>query len=381
RCQTIRRRGLAGRKPLRIMGLAVAAGLVFGGVGAQGATVDHAIFSPKAPSRVRSPDAERTALIARADAGLARPPAPLGTIHIEGTLPGKGIHDASRIALQDMPVARDLALAWRLTGKTVYLKAAERYILAWATTYQSAFNPIDETGFDALIMAYDLTERNLAPATRRAMDDLLRRLATGYLDRMESGKVVPPQTLTNNWQSHRVKLATLAAFQLGDPALIARARQAYEKQIAANLRPDGSVMDFAMRDALHYVVFTLEPLSVSAYAAKAHGQDWYGYTAPSGASLARSLDWLAAFARGEKTHIEFANSVVPFDRQRREAGVAGFANTAWQPAESTVLFTIASLLDPRFADLARRLPVFEARDDGDTLSAWRLLMPASAKRR
>lgn len=314
---------------------------------------DSALIGPSAAIDVRSADS--IAVLRRADAAIAKPPAPLPTVHIEGTLPGKGIYDISRIALQDLPIARGLALAWKITGKQRYLRAAERYQMAWATTYQPSYNPVDETAFEALIMAYDLTEAGLSPPVRRKMDAMLRRIATGYLDRMETGNVVPPQTLTNNWQSHRVKLATLAAFQLGDEALITRARRAYEKQVSANLRPDGSVMDFAMRDALHYVVFTLEPLAVSAYAAKVHGQDWYSFQGTGGVSLGKSLAWLASFARGEKSHIEFAKSVVPFDRQRTEAGVPGFQHEPWKPSEAAELYVIASLLDPSFMTLRNSL--------------------------
>ena len=345
---------------MRCPGLLLAGAMLVGAmlVGAAptgAAPASYAVVAPTLSLRAQAHDVVGAAIVARARAELARPPAPLATIHVEGTLPGKGIADRSIAALRDLPTALDFALAWRLTGEKRFLTAADRYIAAWATTYQPSFNPIDETGFDALIMAYDLTRRDLPATTRTTMDDLLRRMTTGYLERMETGQVVPPQTLTNNWQSHRVKLATLAAFELGDPALIARARGAYEKQVAANLRPDGQPVDFAMRDALHYVVYTLEPLAVATYAARAHGQDWYAYTAPGGASLGRSLDWLAEYANGGKSHVEFAHSLVPFDRQRREAGLAGYQNEPWKPATAAQLYTIASLLDPRFAALRNSL--------------------------
>ena len=42
---------------------------------------------------------------------------------------------------------------------------------------------------------------------------------------------------------------------------------AIKKQIAANLRPDGSSLDFHERDALHYHCYDLEPLLTLAIAA------------------------------------------------------------------------------------------------------------------
>ncbi|MET0180762.1 MAG: alginate lyase family protein, partial [Novosphingobium sp.] len=295
------------------------------------------------------------AVVDRARQALAIPIAPLKGILREGLLPAQMDQAANDAAYRDLAAMADLAMAWRLTQERRYLVKAGALLANWADTYPLTLNPIDETALHGVIVAYDLTEADLPQATRGRVDTFLWRLATRYLEGMETGKVERPQTLTNNWQSHRVKLATLAAFQLGDPALIARARTAFEKQIAANLKPDGPAMDFAMRDALHYVVFSVEPLLIAALAAKQNGQDWYTFRTPQGAGLPRTLDWLAEFARGEKSHIEYANSVVPFDRQRRDAGVAGFANEPWKPAEAAQVFALATVFDPRFAPVRDRL--------------------------
>ena len=48
-----------------------------------------------------------------------------------------------------------------------------------------AIDPIDETGFDTLLMAYDLTEADLPAATRAKVDKLWRGMAAGYLDAMD----------------------------------------------------------------------------------------------------------------------------------------------------------------------------------------------------
>ena len=87
-----------------------------------------------------------------------------------------------------------------------HLDAADRFLRAWAETYIVSLNPIDETNFDAMILAYDLTETDLPASTREAMDGFLRRLATGYLDDMDGA----PKHFYTNWQSHRIKIAALA---------------------------------------------------------------------------------------------------------------------------------------------------------------------------
>jgi hypothetical protein len=307
----------------------------------------YALLGPDfAKGKVDSPAGKAT--IARARSALGRPPGAIPKLHTEGTLPGHGIRDISLAAKRDQPIVLDLAIAWRLTGERAFLDQAGAYLDAWASIYQLSFNPIDETGFDTLIMAYDLTAADLPPAMRERIDGFWWRMASGYLDAMDTG----PGHGNTNWQSHRVKLAAMAAFQTGDPVLIARARTAYQKQVAANLHPDGSTFDFDERDALHYVTYDLDPLMMAALAAKQHGQDWYSWATPGGASLPHSLDWLAPFAAGTQTHIEFANSKIEFDRQRAAAGQAEYAPHAWDRSNAVDSYGIASLIDPRFAPLA-----------------------------
>lgn len=306
---------------------------------------DYALLDPGFANPV--PEFMAGQIVERARNQLGRPPAPLPRIHTEGTLPGQGIRDISIAAKRDHPIALDFALAWRITGERAFLDAAERYLIAWATLYKPSFNPIDETGFDALLLAYDLIEIALPAASRATLDTFWRLVAVGYLDAMDG----TPRGATSNWQSHRIKLATLAAFQVGDTALITRAEAAYRRQIAANLRPDGSTFDFEERDALHYVTYNLDPLMMAALAAQAHGRQWFTWAAPNGASLPRSLDWLARYASGERTHIEFRNSRVAFDRARAAAGQGDFAPHAWDPAKSVASFALATRLAPRFRPL------------------------------
>ncbi|KQY92225.1 alginate lyase [Caulobacter sp. Root1455] len=283
-------------------------------------------------------------VVTKAKAALGRPPGAIPKLHTEGTLPGKGIREISLKAKEDQPIVLNLALAWRLTGDRAYLDQAGRYLEAWADIYEPSFNPIDETGFDTLLMAYDLTETDLPAATRAKVDKLWRGMAAGYLDAMDA----KPRNFDTNWQSHRVKLATMAAFQTGDAGLIARARAAYRAQVATNIRPDGSVFDFHERDALHYVTYDLDPLMMAALAAQAHGENWLDWRAANGVSLAAALDWLVPYAKGEKTHIEFANSKIQFDRDRAAAGQKEYAPHPWDVSNAVGTYGLATLLDPRY---------------------------------
>lgn len=325
---------------------------------------DHALLGPGFATGATE-QAVRADVIARAREALRRPPAPIPRLHTEGTLPGKGIRDISIQAKRDHPIALDLALAWRLTGERAFLDQAGKYLDAWASVYRMSFNPVDETGFDTLAMAYDLTENDLPKSTRAKLDGFWRRMAGGYLDAMDGR----PKNANTNWQSHRIKLATIAAYQTGDRRLIGRARSAFRKQIAVNLRSDGSTFDFEERDALHYVTYNLDPLMMAALAAKAHGENWLDLRSPTGSSLPRSLAWLAQYARGTRTHIEFANSKIAFDRERAAAGQKEFAPHPWDAGKSVGTFALATLLDPRYRELRDKLIASTSRRP----AAWTML--------
>ncbi len=318
------------------------------------------------------PAATKDAIVARATATLDRPPGAIPHAHTEGTLPGKGIREISIKAREDQPIVLNFAIAYRLTGDRKFLDAAGRYLENWADVYEISFNPIDETGFDTLVMAYDLTEDDLPPAIRAKVDAFWRRMAVGYLDAMDAG----PKNFNTNWQSHRIKMATMAAFQTGDAKIIARAREAFRKQIGVNLYADGSMFDFHERDALHYVTYNLDPLMMAALSAQAHGEDWFAFKSPSGSSLPNSLDWLAPFATGEKTHIEFANSKIQFDRDRAASGQEEYAPHNWDVSNGVGTYTLASLLDPKYLPLRDDL----VKRTGKKPAPWAEILRASRAR-
>jgi hypothetical protein len=307
----------------------------------------------------RMPADQAAAARARLIAAIAqeghRLPAAFRHVHTEHTLPGDPIREASLLAERDWPFMLDNALAWRAGGGEAYLRTAERFLGAWAAVYRPDFNPIDETRLDSLIETYAIVRERLDAPLRASAERLIRALAEGYVERMKQGRDRGAQqsSWTNNWQSHRVKLVTLAAAALGDPALFAQARRAYDRQLTANIRADGSVIDFAERDALHYVVYDLEPLLRAALAARAMNEDWYG-PRDGRPALADAVRWLEPYARGVETHMEFAHSSNAFDAERVRAGVAGFSGP-FEPRRAAEVFWLAAAFELRYAGLARAL--------------------------
>jgi len=329
---------------------------------------DYGLLGPTFGKGAVSP-AMKEQIVARATATLDRPPGAIPHAHTEGTLPGKGIREISIKAREDQPIVLNFALAYRLTGDRKFLEATGRYLENWADIYQISFNPIDETGFDTLIMATDLTESDLPAPIRAKVDAFWRKMAVGYLDAMDAG----PRNANTNWQSHRIKLATMSAFQTGDAKLIARAGEAFRKQIGVNLYADGSTFDFHERDALHYVTYNLDPLMMAALSAKAHGQDWFAFKSASGSSLPKSLDWLAAYATGEKTHSEFVNSKIQFDRDRANSGQKEYAAHDWDVSNGVGTYTLASLLDAKYLPLRDDL----VKRTGKKPAPWAEILRAS----
>lgn len=305
----------------------------------------------------------------RAQAGLDRVPGPLPVVHTEGTLPGKGTREISTKAREDLPLILNFALAYRMTGEQRYLAAAERFLVAWADVYRPSFNPIDETHFDQVMLAYDLTRSDFSPAARGKLDAFWRTMAVGYLDAMDQ----QPRNFMTNWQSHRVKLAAMAAFETGDSVLIQRATLAYDRQIAANIHADGSVFDFHERDALHYVTYDLDPLMMAALSAKAHGQDWFARKNAHGAGLPTALDWLVPYATGEKVHQEFVNSKIKFDSERAAAGQEEYQPHPWNTANAVQTYALARLLDAKYAPVLDKVVSNTAR----AIPAWLVVYGAA----
>lgn len=331
-----------------------------------------ALFSPQ----WRAPPDEKTIrgeIVDRASKALDRPPGAVRVLHTEGTLPGKGIRDASIVAKRDQLIVFDLALAWRLTGDRRYLVATSGYLEAWANVYRLSLNPIDETGFDTMVFATDLVRGDVTPSLRAKLDRFWRGMAVGYLDAMAAGA----PNWNTNWQSHRVKLATVSAFATGDAALVARARDAFRRQVAANILPDGSVRDFHSRDALHYVTYGLEPLLMAALVAKEHGEDWFSWQAPGGASLPRALGWLEPYATGKREHMEFAHTTVRFDLERAAAGNPEYAPHIWKRGNAVRTYALAALCDPAYVPTLVDLVAATKRQPSSWMRLF-LAMPSRA---
>jgi hypothetical protein len=288
-----------------------------------------------------------------ADEALQQSPHPAKQLLSEGRLESDPAKQQTAEALHDMPKLYALAQSYRITGEPRYADGTKKYLLAWATTTEPTGNPIDATNLDSLIVAYDLTRAAMSAAERKTVDAWLGQIALQQINERKPNAA----TSFNNWNSHRLKLVGLIGFVLQDRQLVETALDGFRQQVAADLMPDGSSYDFHERDAMHYHCYTLDPLLVLAIAAHQNGvRGLYQYTAPNGASLAKSVAFLLPYAQGKLEHAEFVNSHVDFDRRRGAAGQKGYqSGTAFDPKSARRTIELASFFEPQLGELAAQL--------------------------
>jgi hypothetical protein len=291
----------------------------------------------------------------KARQALSEDPHPIDTIRTEGLLQGHPKKIATAAALADMNKMYALALAWRVYGDKIYLYKATSFLKAWATTNKPNGDPIDDTNLDDAIEAFDLIRNDLANNDREAI--------TGWLQRTAQQEIASPRnapgraTATNNWNSHRLKIIGEIAFAIGDTSLQSYTLTGLRTQIEKNLKPDGSSIDFDSRDALHYHVYDLEPLlKLSIVLQRARAIDFYNYQSPTGSSIRKSMEWLLPYLDGTKTHAEFVNSTVQFDRDRAKNNEPGYqAGTLFDPKQGAQTLLLATWFDDNLLPKAMKL--------------------------
>lgn len=306
--------------------------------------------APASPGPAR-PDARDRAQLGRiADEARGREARAVAVAHVEGVLPTTEAYRAAQAARRDWDAIAAAASLHALAEDPRDLALVTRLLAAWLDVYRISGNPIDETALGTWLHAERLVGEALPAPLRARLQAFACDLAARHL-------VPPPQqrrTSTNNWQSHRVKLAVMGAAACGDPALASRAARAFARQVDANLLPQGPSVDFVERDAVRYVVYSVEPLLEAALYAGPQGTALYAHAGPAGQSLAVTLAWLAPYARGERTHDEFARSGVRFDAERAAAGVPGYRGP-YDPRQARYAFWLAAQLDARWAPVAEAL--------------------------
>jgi hypothetical protein len=290
-----------------------------------------------------------------ADAALNESPNPIDTIRTEGLLQGDPKKTATRKALEDMPKIYALSLVYRINGDKKYLAKATEFLKAWATKTTPNGDPIDDTNLDGAIEGYDLIKDDIKGNDAAIIKEWWRK--TGEIEITARYNNPERMTSKNNWNAHRLKIIGEIAWSINNEHLQKYTIEGFKKHLEVNLKPDGSSIDFEERDALHYHVYDLEPLlKLCIVLKRATNTDYYSFTSPIGTSVEKSVTWLLPYLTGEKTHGEYTNSKVEFDRKRAANGEGGFKIGAlFDPKHGVNVLILAAYFRPPFADTAKRV--------------------------
>jgi hypothetical protein len=291
----------------------------------------------------------------KAENALNEAPQPVPKINAEGKLAGDPDKIKTNIALRDMQKVYALSLAYQLYNDKKYLNKASEYLKAWATINHSVGDPIDDTNLEDMIAGYDMIRKDINTDDRRLIDKWLQETADAELN---SAYTTPGRTNgTSNWNSHRVKIITLITYCLHNKDYEPIVDKEITRQININLFADGSGYDFAARDALHYHVYTLEPLITAATVIyRATGKDYFNSISASGSSIKKSIDFLIPFVTGEKTHAEFVNSKIAFDKARSNNGEKDFqTGVKFDARKGFHVLTQAAYFNKAYADTLQQI--------------------------
>ncbi|MBN9296678.1 MAG: alginate lyase family protein [Filimonas sp.] len=300
-----------------------------------------------------------------ADNALNEAPNPIDTIRTEGLLKGNPKKTATAKALEDMPKIYSLSLVYRITGDKQYLAKAIEYLKAWATTTTPNGDPIDDTNLDKAIEGYDLIKEDITGADAQTIKEWWRK--TGEVEISAKYNAPTRMTSRNNWNAHRLKIIGEIAWSINDEQLKKYTIDGFKKHLEVNLRPDGSSIDFEERDALHYHVYDLEPLlKLCIVLKRATNTDYYSFVSTTNTSVEKSVTWLLPYVTGEKTHGEYTNSKVEFDRKRANNGEAGFKIGAlFDPKHGVPVFLLAAYFHEPYLDTAKK-----TLGTSDTYPSW-----------
>lgn len=289
-----------------------------------------------------------------ADVALSQVPDPIDTVVSEGHLATDPKKIRTLQSLDDIPRIYSLAIAFAVEGNKNYLQKAAKYVKSWAIVNKPQGNPINDSKFEDLFFAYDLIKRSLSENDQKTIDSWLEKMAD---EEIRTALPKTKKTSFNNWNSHRLKVIGMIAYLLNNDKYKKYIAEELPEQIEKNLLPDGSGIDFNERDALHYHIYTLEPLiSLATVVKRATGKDYYHYIAPSGASIEKSIHFLIPFVSGEKLHPEFVNSTVPFDKKRADNKEAGYEiGAAFKRTTGIQVLIQASYFDPTCMNIVRKL--------------------------
>jgi len=247
----------------------------------------------------------RAEVLEEGQKALREPPAPVEALHSSGVSnKDDPSFQATRKAFGDADKFALLAMAYRLSGESKYLDGAKRYVLAWAQVNKPTGEPIDETRLDGFLWGLDLVRSEFNVDEKRQIDAWLERWLVAKRS-FSFGRTSD----TNNHKTHALKIVVMLDKLLDRSADYQHDLADVEKQLDANLLPNGESIDYQQRDAMHYHIYDLEAWNEIALV-----------TGCCGERIDRAFAFFDNTIKNDSAHVEFAKTTAPIDRRRAEAG-------------------------------------------------------------
>jgi hypothetical protein len=274
---------------------------------------------------------------------LEAPPAPLRRIAYEGRL---NTDPARLAAVERLRVLDAVAAAlelWQHGGDARVADALRAHVLAWARAYEPTGNDVNENKLAPLFVAALSLRESFSPAERATLDAWFARLGS-----LHAARLAEPSAADNR-RAKRLRLVALFAEWSGEPAWRAAALDGFKDWVTRGLHADGTSHDLHKRDALSYHVSAMESALelLHSLGSAEEAAALYAWESPSGASLRRSVHFVAPYATGEKTRAEWTRSRAGIDRERAAAGIAAYQpGTLYHGPDALPMLRLAARFDP-----------------------------------
>lgn len=271
-------------------------------------------------------------------------PEPIFEIRYEGLLDNNPARVKTVRHLVDMDKLALFSWHYAIYEDGRSLEKMKEFSLSWAETFKATGNPINENKLLPVVYAYIMIQSDLNREERETMRKWLIDMAVAEIDNDR----VP----LNNWETKRINLVGTIGIILENETFLSWAEERTRYYLEHALFSDGTSRDIRQRDAISYHVSGLKPLLqflITLENERGRGRDFFHYSTTTGASIARSLDFVVPYARGEKVYRQWENSKVPLDQERASAGLEKYQpGVAYDPEQSYETMAMAGFFDSTY---------------------------------
>lgn len=251
-------------------------------------------------------------LISRADSYAGEPSSAVSSFNVPDYNLYPAEHtEAAAVLQQDANAAYTNALAYRITGNSLYADKAKAFLNDWA------FNNHTVAGVDgAYVMAYagvalihtaELMRDYPGWGGKAQFEVWLKNV---YLDQAAN----PLKTQLNNQGAWGNYGAISAYYYLNDAVNVNSEIVRLKHLIDISIAADGSMPQETARggEGLWYTYFALAPMTAAAHVAKeATGTDVFNWTSPGGKTIKSALDYLLYYVQNPAQWPHYANPRLP----------------------------------------------------------------------